>query len=911
MATRSATSGGLERRRRMAVAAALGSILVLGFLLRCTKLNVGFWVDEIYTAQGASLDFSDCLMHRLYPLCYVLAHFMLRLGDSESLLRLPSLVAGVAGIAALYGLAKEAHSRAAGLVAAFLLALSAYHVHYSQDARFYAFAALAGIWIVHALFRAITRGRRADWASYIGACLFALSVQLTMAPFIVAAAAGAALWGLATRAPDTGKRRLRAVGLLVLCTALGSLGVVTLSVVRSDSPLHFVAGAGLDDHWADAGADAKTPLLDRHRRDPGLTGGRAHRLTPMEYGAYLSEYFRFQFAPLGWAALALAVLGLGVLWRRSSAWGAILLAALALFPVPFFLVDVRHVFVSRYFIPVLPIGLLLVAAGVAVCIEYAGRRSRTLHGLAAAAILALLAGDQAIGLARQYQRPLEEDWRAMAGCMAETLAPRDVILVGDDAPLAHPCLAFYLPRMRVDAATLNTVRYVAVSDAAGVRAALLRHPCATLWLVTGEAASPDTLEQTAGAVFERSGTFGAYALWCLGKPTVNLFPFPGFESADALPALPPGVELAGGDEARSGEHSLRIAAIGPEGAGPSRESGVRTPDSWVARFELLPDRVRLRNPGFEIWEQDAAPGWRAIPDGAGTATPSESAYSGRYAARLNGEGGRGGLVQIIDGCLLPGRRISVRCMGKAAAPDAMGLAFRFDEGADTRRIEARHPGGGEWCALAVEAEVPAYAVPGSVAIELWRQGDSEGGVSADAVSVEILSDEAFIDPTRNYVLSMDVKWEGVQRKRAPVYTSTKMMPERGSDVGQPGPVGRVVLSGEYLDGYPFEYVLYWISGTCDWHRIAVLVESESIPPGARNLALSVGVFGTTDTAWLEENGPDGPAYTRTVSVYEGEGRIWVDNVQFEPGNRPTPLAWGIREPHDERAAAVDWGAGEE
>lgn len=67
------------------------------------------------------------------------------LGDSEWLLRMPAAVFGVGGVAALYWLGTLTLGRFAGLVAAALLTVSAFHIDYSQEGRFYTALVLAAV----------------------------------------------------------------------------------------------------------------------------------------------------------------------------------------------------------------------------------------------------------------------------------------------------------------------------------------------------------------------------------------------------------------------------------------------------------------------------------------------------------------------------------------------------------------------------------------------------------------------------------------------------------------------------------------------------------------------------------------------------------------------------------------------
>src|SRR2546423_8067693 len=66
----------------------------------------------------------------------------IHLGHGEAWLRALAAVAGALAIPAIYFLGRELWGRGAGLMAALLLALNAYHIRYSQEARSYSLAAL-------------------------------------------------------------------------------------------------------------------------------------------------------------------------------------------------------------------------------------------------------------------------------------------------------------------------------------------------------------------------------------------------------------------------------------------------------------------------------------------------------------------------------------------------------------------------------------------------------------------------------------------------------------------------------------------------------------------------------------------------------------------------------------------------
>ncbi len=131
-------------------------ILILGLGLRLIKLDQSFWLDEASQAQLSSLSLSQIWFSRPGdfhpPLFYVLAHFWLQFGRSETWLRLLPVSFGLLNIAVIYFFAKLIHPRL-GLPAAFLLAINPFHVYYSQEFRMYSLLALLGTLSMLAFFR--------------------------------------------------------------------------------------------------------------------------------------------------------------------------------------------------------------------------------------------------------------------------------------------------------------------------------------------------------------------------------------------------------------------------------------------------------------------------------------------------------------------------------------------------------------------------------------------------------------------------------------------------------------------------------------------------------------------------------------------------------------------------------------
>jgi hypothetical protein len=93
--------------------------------------------------------------------------------------------------------------------------------------------------------------------------------------------------------------------------------------------------------------------------------------------------------------------------------------------------------------------------------------------------------------------------------------------------------------------------------------------------------------------------------------------------------------------------------------------------------------------------------------------------------------------------------------------------------------------------------------------------------------------------------------------------------------GRHEPLGvRLALVGTDGLASPFETELARFRGTRDWHHVAFRIRTgKEVPLGANAVALQ-------------------------VTVYGGSGIVWIDNVQFEAKDHPTPFIESTRPPHD-------------
>lgn len=130
-------------------------ILVLALILRLVNLNQSFWLDEaaqLLMSQkslaflwfGRAADFHP-------PLFSVLTYFWLKLGTSEVFLRLLPVFFGVLVVYFVYLVGKKLLNEKIALLAGLFLAISPYHIYYSQEMRMYsllAFLATASMYFL-------------------------------------------------------------------------------------------------------------------------------------------------------------------------------------------------------------------------------------------------------------------------------------------------------------------------------------------------------------------------------------------------------------------------------------------------------------------------------------------------------------------------------------------------------------------------------------------------------------------------------------------------------------------------------------------------------------------------------------------------------------------------------------------
>jgi uncharacterized membrane protein len=178
--------------------AALGAILIAAAAIRIATAGYSLWFDElaslVFAHQPQARLWSDWMIRESNPPLYysLLRVWIGAFGESDRVVRLLSILIGLGGIVAGWALARRLGGAAAGLIAAALLAVSASHVAFSQEARSYVLAYSATLVALIGAADVLDHRRRGP-VIYAAATLVALYSHTTMIVFALLAGATVAV----------------------------------------------------------------------------------------------------------------------------------------------------------------------------------------------------------------------------------------------------------------------------------------------------------------------------------------------------------------------------------------------------------------------------------------------------------------------------------------------------------------------------------------------------------------------------------------------------------------------------------------------------------------------------------------------------------------------------------------------
>lgn len=395
----------LRRTRHAVLWTAL--ILVVAATLRFWALGEkSLWLDEIMTIDKAGGSFTAMMekirSHDAHPPLFQIVEWLwLRTGTSDAWARVPAALAGVLGVWLSMRIARRLFGRRAMYAAGVLMALSAFHVFYSQEARLQTLVTALFLAQVCLLLRIVDCRGRAGWKLWGAYGLVGLMSLYTYALSILTIGALAVLYLWLTR-----RHKPQWAHWLIVHAAIGLLFLPWVPTMHERTTM---LEASIRQHGDAVGRPTCAELAE------GVTAWVAG---PHPFGSVRAR------AVCG-AVFVLAALA--VLLARRTRRPAKLFAALFVLPLIGYLVLPMprvHQYEAKHLMFLQPI-LLIALAGIRPSVRQAGRAFR----LPAVLMALALAAPNAWSLDFYYDRAYEkENWHGLCADVVPRLEGADLVL---------------------------------------------------------------------------------------------------------------------------------------------------------------------------------------------------------------------------------------------------------------------------------------------------------------------------------------------------------------------------------------------------------------------------------------------------------------------------------------------------
>jgi len=423
------------------------ALIWLAFGLRLYQLNgQSLWWDELSTVVRTAVPLDEMFANLLtirnhMPLYFLLMRLWADIGRSEFIMRYFSLLCGVLCLPLIYQVGRFTGGKRTGLLAALLLAISPFHIWYSQEARMYTFLLFFVLLAHWFLLRTFYYNTLYNWLGYMLAMLIALYTHY-MAALILIVHYTFFAWHY-RRLRTHFRHWLVAAGSVGFLFGLW-LGYMILTGGFRDAPIGWIPAATWLDPLLTWLAFTVGPSIDPAQAvvflpllllavGIGVCLGRYGRLPVTHPKAPVEEDIR----PYLFARLLLLWLTLPPL--------LLLLISLEL-PIP----EKRSIYMDRYLIITLPAFLLLAAWGFTLLL--AQKRGRWFVGLAFGGIFLVTA----VSLNNMYHNPFyaRVDWRTAMAQLAASWQEHDKLIVEPSQILP---LAYYANQTSEDQLVLASV----------------------------------------------------------------------------------------------------------------------------------------------------------------------------------------------------------------------------------------------------------------------------------------------------------------------------------------------------------------------------------------------------------------------------------------------------------------------
>ncbi len=379
---------------------ALAAMVVAGAVLRFSFLAAkSVWLDEAMSAHQVS-QISSVFLRAEMPIYHFILYCWVQIaGNSEAMLRAPSVFFALATIPLIAELGTELCDRTTGLLSALLLTVHETAIQHAQTARGYALlimlVTLSSLFFV----RSVKRGTLATCTGYVISGASVSYAHLFGILILPAQCASVFLF-------RPGRRIVNRVILSAL--AIGILSVPAFA-------LALRAYEGQDDWIPSISTWAFTQLfymLSGASRDI-VPGSAAVAFSLMGFRFGLSSLLLWSYL----AAIALAMVYPG----RASVGARVYLLLSIVTPICLTIIvsHFKHLFVIRYLLVVLPFFVVAAAMGI----RQIPWRSVTVAVAAAISVMSLVEDYS------YYRAPSFQDWRSAVTFVAARAVPGDVLMI--------------------------------------------------------------------------------------------------------------------------------------------------------------------------------------------------------------------------------------------------------------------------------------------------------------------------------------------------------------------------------------------------------------------------------------------------------------------------------------------------
>ena len=410
------------------------AVLALAAFLRLFALgSESLWLDEAMSVSSSktslwSIAQTTASQDVHPPLYYFILHFwMLLFGQTETAIRSLSACLGIVSVFLMYKVGQELFDRKTGLIAGFLMAISAFAIAYSQEARPYALMLMLTL-LSFFLFARILKAEVKSKAHIVLYTLVNILLAYThiFGLFIIGAQV---LYFILFQRRYAGAR-------------LAFWGAQAVTVVAF-SPWIYVLFAYTFKGTIEVLNWIPEPSLYIVARSMGSLAGAGYLWAALGVilvliifclclaGVFYSPNpLKQHGAPESSKSSKLSKLAALITEPRTA-----LLLIWFLFPLVIALVlsfAVRPIFATRYLIGITPVFYLLAARGIEGVNSFMKSRA-TQANLAAFSLIALVAIISAPGLYNYYAHPQKEQWREATTLIEQMAQPGDAVVFSEDA----------------------------------------------------------------------------------------------------------------------------------------------------------------------------------------------------------------------------------------------------------------------------------------------------------------------------------------------------------------------------------------------------------------------------------------------------------------------------------------------